>query len=368
LKVLMLNEVRDWGGGEVLTLDLARSLSRRDVDIVLGCNRNSILQKKADKSGVQTISFPMRSEMDIFAVIFIANLIKRDKFDIVHCHTMRDHVLGSLAAKYLGGIPVIRSQHIHYPENPSILAQLAYKKWTDVIICNSNYIKNNLEKVGIDPGLLTVIHNGIDLGRMDIKTDRELFSQEICLDGRESLIGCVGSLFRTKGQEYLIKAFPRVLEKFPGCRLVLVGDGPQREKLESLAGKLEIEGKVIFTGTRDDIPNILSCLDMMVIPSVWQEPFGLVNVEAMYSGIPLIATEVGGIPEIVENNITGITILPGREDLIAQAILRFLDDRDFARRVADNARKKVIEYFNADRMASETLQTYMKFFRSSPGY
>lgn len=357
----MLNEIKDWGGGEVLTLDLAVALRRFGIDVFLGCNREAVILERAKSADIPVIPFYMQNEIDIFAVIYIVNLIYKYKFNIVHCHTMRDHVLGGLAAKYYGGVPVVRTQHIHYPENPSFMAQLAYRKWTDLIICNSNFIKENLEKAGVNPELLRVVHNGIDFNRM---------KGSPCFERNDSLenirIGCVGSLFATKGHEYLIKAFPKVIEKFPGSKLIIVGDGQERQKLESLAYSLGIKKKVEFMGECRDIPEILSQWDIAVVPSVWNEPFGLVCVEAMYAGIPLVATKVGGIPEIVEDGVTGILVPPKDDDAIAKAIINLLENRNLRETLAANARKRVQDHFSADRMAKDVINIYEQLLSKRP--
>ena len=358
MKVLMLNEIMDWGGGEVLTLDLASALSKIGVELTLGCNPGSVLGERATQAGIRVLPIRMRNEIDILSVIFMVAAIQKEKFTIVHCHTMRDHVLGSLAASYLGTIPVIRTQHIHYPENPSLMAQLAYKKWTNKIICNSEFIRKNLINAGIDESLLVMIHNGINLDRMKISENPKPFRGEIGFTSGEIIIGCIGSLFSTKGQEYLVKALPEILKNNPQCRLVIVGDGPERGNLESLVEELNIGKDVVFTGKRKDIPHILASLDLMVVPSIWDEPFGLVSLEAMMMRVPLVVTSVGGIPEVVENNVTGMTVKPGDYKAISQAVVKILDDRDLTGEIVKNAEKRVHEYFNALRMASEVKTVY----------
>lgn len=364
MKVLMLNEIMDWGGGEVLTLDLAKALSKNGIKLTLGCNPGSVLGERAKEEGVRVIPVRMRNEIDLLSVIYLIATIQKEKFSIVHCHTMRDHVLGSLAARYLGKIPVVRTQHIHYPENPSLMAQLAYKKWTDMIICNSEFIRKNLIKAGIDSGLLTMVHNGIDLERMKISENPKQFRDEIGFISDEVLIGCVGSLFSTKGQEYLIRAFPGILENHPRCRLVIVGDGPERGNLEALVEKLNVGKEVVFTGKRKDIAHILASLDLMVVPSVWDEPFGLVSLEAMIMKVPLVVTSVGGIPEVIENNVTGITVQPGDYEALMQAVIKMLDDGGLTGNIVENAEKRVLEYFNAHRMASQVEAVYEKLTKS----
>ena len=365
MKVLMLNEIKDWGGGEVLTLDLALSLKEKGVSITLGCNPDSMLQKRADEAGIRVVPINMRNELDIFAVIYLVALINKENFDILHCHTMRDHVLGSLACRYTGVTPVVRTQHIHFPENPSIMAQLAYKKWTDVIICNSDFIKKNLKKAGLSNRLLKVIHNGINFNRMKKYKKMEPFHNEIGLIEEDLIIGCVGSLFATKGQTHLLQSFPGVLERYPKSNLVFVGDGPCRGELESIAKKLQVEKKVFFLGRRKDVPHILKSCSVLVVPSVWEEPFGLVNVEAMFAEVPLIASSTGGIPEIVENNVTGLLVTPGDHNALTHAILKIFGDSELKDSIVRNARSRVLKEFSAGAMADKTIEVYSSLLNNS---
>ncbi|MCE1248038.1 MAG: glycosyltransferase family 4 protein [Firmicutes bacterium] len=356
MKILMLNEIKDWGGGEVLTLDLASALVKKGVDLTLGCNKKSVLADRAKEQDIPVIEFPMRNELDIFAVIFISGLIQKQKFDIIHTHTMRDHVLGSLAAKQSRKCASVRTQHIHFPENPSFMAQLAYKRWTDVIVCNSDFIKKDLEKAGIAPDLLKVVHNGVDFGRL--REDPVSIRKEFSIPEDAIVIGCAGSLFKTKGQEYLIKAFPEIISKFPGAYILIAGDGGERKNLEAMAKDTQNGGKIIFAGKRNDMANIMKSIDLMVVPSIWEEPFGLVNVESMYSGIPVIATRTGGIPEIITHNETGILIPPKNEKAIAEAVINLLENKELYNNIKTAAKEKASEYFDSKRMANDMVRVY----------
>ncbi|MCD4783274.1 MAG: glycosyltransferase family 4 protein [Candidatus Eremiobacteraeota bacterium] len=364
----MLNEIKDWGGGEVLTLDLASSLLKNGVDITLGCNRGSILSKKAEEAGIPIIVFPMRNEIDIFAVIYMVNLIHRDNFDVIHCHTMRDHVLGALAGKYSGKSLVVRTQHIHFPENPSFMAKLAYTKWTDKIICNSEYTKKSLEKSGIDSCLLEVVYNGIDFEKFKCHaqhSQKESIYSEFGLTRGDIIIGSVGSLFKTKGHEYLLKAFPGVLEKYPDSKLIVVGDGPERANLELISANLGIKEHVVFAGFREDVPEIIGIFDVMVVPSVWEEPFGLVNIEAMYSGVPLVATDVGGIPEIVKNDYSGVLVKPKSEEAIKQAVFQIIGNKEYRNKIKKNAKNEILLKFSIENTSKNMINIYQDLLLKS---
>lgn len=354
----MMNEVRDWGGGEVLTLDLAKSLIKSGVDVTLAVNKGAVLEERAKEISIPVISFPMRNEIDIFAVMYIAGLLQKEKFTHIHCHTMRDHVIGSLAAKYMGGIPVIRSQHIHFPEKLSFLAQLAYHRWTDKIICNSKFIEKNLESRGIDKNLLITIHNGIDFERLRPPTSDTPPAEIMNISNEETIIGCIGSLFENKGQYYLIKAMPAIVNKIPKCKLVIIGEGPHRECLEKTAREVGISQYVLFLGQRKDISQFLRYFDILVAPSIWEEPFGLVIIEAMSAGVPVAASHTGGIPEILSHGKNGLLFAPKDESAIAAAVLEILLNKELRKSLIQNAKTKVEENFSIENMTSKVTLQY----------
>lgn len=358
MKVLMLNCADMWGGGEVLTLDLARGLLDMGVELYLGCNPDTVISKKAKEKEIPIITTPMRTSKDLPAVFNLRKIIKKEKFTVVHTHTMRDHILSASAVKLLKGVIEIRTQHIHFPEVLQFFLRHLYNNWTDMTICVSHYIRKDMERHGIKTGKLMVKYNGIDLKKYEFDRNKPSFRQEMGFSDSNILIGCIGSLMKKKGQEFIIKAMPGVLEKFPASGLIIVGSGKDREYFREIANELSIADKVIFTGIRHDIPRILDSLDCAVVPSVWQDPCPLSVMEAMYAGVPLIASRVGGIPEEIDDDVTGIIIPPGDVDAIEKSILKLLDSPEKAKDMAKSARKKVIENFTLEKMCKNVLEIY----------
>jgi len=358
MKVLMINCADMWGGGEVLTLDLARGLLDMGVNLHLGCNPDTIISKKAMEKEIPVITTPMRTSKDLPAVFNLRKIIKKEKFTIVHTHTMRDHILSAAAVHLLKDVTEIRTQHIHFPEILEFFLRRVYNNWTDMTICVSHFIRKDLERHGIKPEKLVVKYNGIDLKKFEFDRSKPSFRQEMDFSDSHKLIGCIGSLMKKKGQEYVIKAMPGVLEKFPSSRLIIVGSGEDEKYFREIAGELSIEDKTIFTGIRHDIPRILDSFDIAVVPSVWQDPCPLSVMEAMYAGVPLIASSVGGIPEEIEDGVTGIIVPPGDTDAILKSILNLLNSRDRAKEMGKNAREKVIKEFTVERMCKDVLGIY----------
>jgi len=200
---------------------------------------------------------------------------------------------------------------------------------------------------------MTVIHNGIPIsppvppgGRDDALS---VLKQTLGLSGGP-VVGSVGRLSRVKGYHDLVAAFPAVLSRHPQAHLLIVGDGGEREELESLAARCGISENTVFTGFQSDVAPYFSLLDIFVLPSTWQEPFGLVLIEAMAAYLPVVATSVGGVPEIVLDGETGLLVKPNRPDELAAAVNTLLDDSHRAAYMGRAGRGRAENLFNINLM------------------
>jgi glycosyltransferase involved in cell wall biosynthesis len=193
-----------------------------------------------------------------------------------------------------------------------------------------------------------VVNLGIDLDHFR--------SAEPAFPAEGPVIGTVGRLDEQKAQGVLIDAIPRVLERYPDARLVLVGDGPLRDRLEGHARHLGISESVLFAGKRDDVPRWLASFDIFALTSLF-EGLCYAVLEAQAAGVPVIATPVGGVRETVVDGETGLVVPPGDDHALAGAILRLLDDPDEARRLADEAAVRVAG-FSREEMVIATLALY----------
>lgn len=359
-RVLIINEEKNWGGAEVYTLNLSQTLQKRGLYTVIVVNSNSKIKEKL-KVSIPVEEVPMRNELDLEAILKIKSLISKHKINIVHTHTQRDHVLASFAAKSLAVKNIFRSQHIHYPNGCSMLAKMAYNKLTTNIFCVSNSIKNNLLNSLIKKELLQVIYTGIDSEEFEPYLNDRNFRLREGISDDTIAIGCVGNLFPTKGQDYLIKAVKIVSLKYPNLLLYLAGHGNQRPILEKLAKDLEISKKVKFLGFRDDVPPIVSSMDIMAVPSVWEEPAGLSNIEAMFMRKPLVASRVGGIPELVNDGKTGLLVRPKDENELAQGLIKIIENPEFGKTMGENGHLRVKQNFTHEKMTDRVIQAYMGF-------
>jgi glycosyltransferase involved in cell wall biosynthesis len=237
------------------------------------------------------------------------------------------------------------------------------------VICVSDAVCQGLLSM---PGLCSlagrtiVIRNGIDLrpfrdDKAATPEFRKWVRSQIEVEDTDIVIGSVGLLWPAKGYHFLLPAFSKVLSAFPSARLVLVGAGQQQFELEAMVRQLNTLHRVSFLGWRADVPRLLRAFDLYVQPSL-SEGLPIAPMEASAAGLPIVATRVGGVPEVVLDRQTGLLVPPQDTDALAQAIIQLIRDRDLASRLARNARARAFSEFSAEAMAERHVALYNQLF------
>ncbi len=300
---------------------------------------------------------------------------------VLHLHMYRADVIGTRAALALGerGLPrpyvvsTVHSSRYRSDMDRALLRVLTPSM--DRLVAVSRAIVAKLRAEGRDTVPVELIYNGVDLSRYDHQEACCTLPEEYGFAAGTPLVGVVARLEPEKGHPTLLEAWPHVLARVPDARLLIVGEGSRREALEAQARSLgllgdECEGdrcvgtrkarpgaKVVFTGRRDDVPAVTAALDVAVLPS-YREAQGLVILEAMALSRPVVATDVGGIPEMIEDGFTGLLVPPRDAGALAEAITRLLDDHPLADTLARNGHDLVHERFCLERMIAEVGDIY----------
>jgi lipopolysaccharide/colanic/teichoic acid biosynthesis glycosyltransferase len=304
---------------------------------------------------------------DVWALITLYRLMRREKAQIVHTHTAKAGFLGRLAAR-LAGVPVvIHTYHGHVlrgyygPFTTSLLRRMerALARITDRIIAVSEQVKRDLVAYGIArDDQITVIPLGFDLAPfLDGAAHRGAFRRELGLDDDLRLVGIVGRLFPIKNHRLFLDAAAQVASEDGAARFVIVGDGVLRREMEEHARRLGMADRVIFTGWRHDLPRIYPDLDVLVVSSK-NEGTPVSAIEAMASGCPVVATRVGGLPDMVEDGETGYLVPSGDATALANGILRLLRDRARAHRIGATARTWIRDRFRVKRLVADVEALY----------
>jgi glycosyltransferase involved in cell wall biosynthesis len=213
------------------------------------------------------------------------------------------------------------------------------------------------------------IYNGIELDEYrpngkEVRSQKSEVRGEFGITKDVPVIGAIGRMVWQKGFEYLIQAIPDIVRDVPDAKFLLVGDGPLRESLEALSKELRVRDKVIFTGFRSDIKEILSAIDILVIPSLL-EGFPMITLEAMAMAKPIVATNIDGITEQTTDGVNGILVPPQNPSVLAKAVVRVLNDKELARTMGLSAREKVEQEFSVEKMVAETEKVYLSLLRAN---
>jgi glycosyltransferase involved in cell wall biosynthesis len=328
--------------------------------------------KLLSQAGVRVFEVPTlvreaRPILDACALLALWRLLRRERPAIVHTHTSKAGAVGRLAA-WLARVPVvIHTPHGHifygyYGTVASAIFRLLERllaKITDRIVTLTDRGAQEHVRYGIAGAeKFATIHSGIDLAHFrSVQVDPAVKRKELGLPPEGLIVGTVGRLVPIKGLEWLLKAASRVLAEFPQACFVIIGDGPMLGELMQLTSKLGIGLRMVFVGAREDVPECLAALDLFVLPSL-NEGMGRVLLEAMAVGCPVVATRVGGIPDIVADGTTGLLVPPRDDRALAEAILTLLRDRSRRAAYGEAARRHVDGRFDVETMVRNIERLY----------
>jgi glycosyltransferase involved in cell wall biosynthesis len=354
----------DMGGSAQNTMLTCRGLSDKyEIVLVHGLSLESnmidaeknMVQKgmaAARKSGVRIISLAslvrrISPFKDMRALLSLIWLLHKEKPYVVHTHSSKAGILGRLAAAVARVPIVIHTPHGHvfYGHFNRLSSKIflwiekCFAFFTDRIIALTHGEKEEYLKLSLGrPHKLLTVHSGVDIGRyMHHKIDVIEKKQALGLPSKGFIVGFVGWLLPIKGPMHLLKAMAQVWREHPRATLVFVGKGDLDVDLRAVALELEAEDRVKFLGWRDDIEEIMQIFDLLVLPSL-NEGMGRVVVEAMAAGKPVVASSVGGIPDLVKHQQTGILVPPADEDALAGAIARLVENPDQAKKMGSMGR------------------------------
>jgi glycosyltransferase involved in cell wall biosynthesis len=304
-------------------------------------------------------------------LLALAAYIRRERIQVLHgTEKPRDAFYGYLLSR-LTGAKMLVHLHVGFAEWMSPLSKWAIRRADGVVGVSRSTAQTILES-GIAPDRVYHVLNALDLAasNWDPSVDGGPTRAGLGIAPEAPVIGIVSRLFVWKGHSYLVQAMRRVADVLPEARLVIVGeDDPQaqpgrasyRAELDALVGELGLEEQVIFTGFRSDIPELMAAFDVFAMPS-WDEPFGMVFLEAMAMQRPVVAWDSGGAPEVIKNGETGYVV--EREDVpaFAEVLLRLLRDPDLRRRMGAAGRRRVEADFSPARMCRDMTQVYQSVF------
>ncbi len=305
--------------------------------------------------------------LDMYALLKLYFLIRKGRYDIVHCHTSKGGFIGRLAARLAKVKCIIYSPHGDIFEGYFGKIKSRFFIWLERFSARFTDKIITLTKSGIEPYIkagigqksqFDYIYNGVDIESLrKRKVDRIQKRQELGVENDCFLVVTAGRLVPVKGHTYLITAIAQVITEIPNIRLVFLGDGELRGELSGQVKTLGLEEHVLFWGMRNDVPEIISCSDLFVLPSI-NEGFGVVLLEAMAMKCPIVATNVGGVPEVVLDGDTGILVPPRDHVQLARGIIQLLKDNSLALQMAECGYQRLKACFDIRETVSKTEHLY----------
>ncbi len=344
----------EWRGGQSQILLLLRGLYERGHAAELIAVRGSPLAKRARTANIYVHSV-RKSAARLRAAIKIRSALADGRIEVVHVNESH-----ALTAAWLAGagrrVPLVNSCRVADPLGKNWLSRAQYLSAARILAV-SEFVKKSILESGIPEERIEVIYQGVKVHNAPSPAQRSQARKRWGVGEEEFLFGCVGHLLQEKGQEFAVRAMVEVRAKFPRARLLLAGDGPCRGQLERLAKELAVADAVICAGFVEDIAQVYRALDVFVFPSL-AELLGTSLLAAMGWGLPVVAVASGGVPEYVEDGVSGLLVERAEYELIAGAMVRILGEAGLSGRLGAGARARIASSLTADHMVDRTVEIY----------
>ncbi len=347
MNILELEYSLGWGGQEKRTVRLINNLDK-EFKVFYIVRPNSDLYKRKEEINADVIPFELNPIYNPKMLFSLVNFIKKNNIKIISTHSGKDAWLGNILGK-LTKAKVVRTRHLLTPNKSPLSYNLS-----DKVVCVSKKVEENLKKLGVKEEKLTTIYTGIDTEKFKPNSLKKL-RKEFNIDDKTVLIGIVAVLRNAKRHIDLIEAIERL--KNENIKLMIIGSGPQEEKLKRIIKDKNLQNKIVMTGHREDISEILSDLDIFCLPSS-MEALGTSILEASACSVPVVASKVGGIVECVREDKNGLLFEPKNIDDLTQKLKKLITDKNSRLFYKKNARIFIENNFSVKKMVELTQNLY----------
>ncbi|MEO5887725.1 MAG: glycosyltransferase [Anaerolineales bacterium] len=347
------------GGAEQLMPAILKNLKQSGFNIrvcALQIRAGNPIASELERLGLPVDLVPVPNLRQPFNLFRILRYLRLHRPQLLHTQLEFADILGTVAAKILG-IPSVSTVHTldAFPEKRSAWGRMKLRwfllgKYCDRVIAVSEKTRlHYLQSGWLDPNKIITVYNGVDISRFNITNASEIAKtkQALRLPLNGKVIITVAVLREPKGIQFMIKALPAILEQYPDVHYLIVGDGVHSPALSELVAALAIKNHVTFAGHRTDIPDLLACSEIFVLPTL-KDALPTVLIEALAAGKSIVASDVGGIPEIIENGVNGLLVTPGNPPKLAEACLKLLKDSELSRKIVLAGKETVRRRFNID--------------------
>lgn len=350
-----------WGGQEIRIFTEMKAMRARGHNMLLASPSRTTIYQRCKEAGFPVFDFNDAKWVYPWTIARLTSFLRREKVDVVNTHSSRDGWIGGLAAR-LAGVPLlIRSRHIDVSYPNVRMSRLAFYYLPHAVFTTSEQISSHLvETLRLDKKNVHCVPTGIDVDFYHPDVTSTLRT-ELSLPTTTPLVGVVAVLRSWKGHPFFLEAARLILQQRPDVRFVLAGNGPTRAALEQKIADLNLQEAVYMLGHQEDVPNILAGLDVVVLPSYAHEGIPQILLQAMSMNRPVVGTSVGGIPEIVQHEKTGLIVPPKDPQALASAILRLLDNRDLANSLSSQGREFILANYSISKLCEKLEALYSSY-------
>ncbi len=360
IKVLFLTTHLNIGGISLYIYNLCKAFKGMDIKPYV-VSSGGDLEKEFHDIGIELNTIDLKTKFEFhpkifFAIFKVVNFIKENDIDIIHANTRVTQILAAICSR-LAGKKFVSTCHGYF--NFKRYSRKLFSAWGDFVIAISRQVQRHLiDDFKINPDKIRVIHNGVDLKKFKVSSaDRVKQLKDKLRLPTFPVIGSIGRFSPVKGFDKLIGAMRHVVKDFPNAQLILIGEGPDKEKLERLCAEERLENNVIFIPATINTAEYFMLMDVFIFPSR-QEGLGLSLIEAMANGRVCIASDAGGIKDVIDDGVSGIIVKDYKSSAFAKAIVVVLKNETLRQKIAEQAKIKAENSFSIEETADKTAAFY----------
>lgn len=360
MKIAHITSEKGWRGGERQLYFLITELQKSGIENILICNEESEIEKRLHDTNIPHHHLVMKNPLNPVTANKLRKVIDSLDCDVLHLHTPTVHTLAVLAGINGLNIPMVLHRRTYFPIKNNPFTQFKYKyKGIKRIICISAAIKYYVDQALKKPEKSSIIHDGINISGedyLDYSSSKDILIRELGLTGKVRFVGNISALSVEKGYGVFVSVAEEIHKILPDVHFLIIGKGDQEQFIRNIVEQKSLSQNVHFLGFRDDLERILPGLDALLMPSI-REGLGTAILDAFLARVPVVSTRVGGIPELVMDEKTGLISDPDDFNKLVENVLRILNDQEFANDLRKNAFEHV-RSFSKERMAEKTASLY----------
>ena len=357
IKIVHIDSEKTWRGGQKQVLELVKGLNAKGYENTIVCKKDSELARRASNAGINILTLPMKSEFDFFSAWELRKYVRSKKINIIHAHSSHAHTIGLIASFRLKTCKLVITRRVDFHLDNFLSRKIKYGTNVDKIISVSDAIKRVLVEDGIDPGKIITVRSGFVPDILGCAQKDNFFRKSIGISDDKIVVSTVAALAPHKAHNILLKAASIVAKKTKDVVFLLAGEGEMRKQLEMSIKNLGLHDTFHLVGFVENVEKVYSSSDIFAISS---EEEGLCTslFDAMYFGLPIVATSAGGIPEIVHDKLNGFIVPVNDFESFADRILILANNAGKRKKMGEKA-SEVLACNSIENTIDKTIEVYL---------